>query len=104
MADFALSAALQNVRGPDQIALNKFFRMTQGVTNASLCGKVNDSLRAKLVERGAKRSLIRHVNALEDETTTIAQSLEPRLFQPGVVVRVQIVEPKNFIASLEQSG
>ena len=73
------------------------------VAHAGLRGEVNHALEL-LRARTARscRVLIGEIDLHEPETRDFCENREPRLLERDVVVLVEVVEPDDLVAALEQ--
>src|SRR5206468_10890277 len=67
-----------------------------------VAGKMHHRVEFAGCEKLAHRLALDDVELLKKEPGTRAQALEPRLLEPDVVVRVQIVDAHNLVAAIEQ--
>ena len=98
-----MAAGLEHVHETDDVAVDVGVGVLQRVAHAGLRGQVDDALGRELAERGVQRRAILQRRPHEPEAGVRQQPVQPRLFQPGVVVAVEVVVSEHFVAALEQA-
>lgn len=90
------TARFQNVEKPDQIRLRIGIRIVQRVAHSGLRSEVNDLFVVAVFEQRGQSALIDNVQPLERKIDQRLQSLQTRLFEFDVVIRIEIVDTHNL--------
>jgi hypothetical protein len=91
---------------PDQVRLHICQRVFDAVTNAGLRAEVDDPVEIRFARKFRQRPGIRKIDLLEAEAVVepAGQPLQPGFLQRRVVIVVEIVDPDDLLAALEQSA
>ena len=98
-----MPAPLQNVGKASQIGVDISMRIFQRIPDAGLGCEVNDHWKAILRKQRLDGCPIGEVLFFEMKSGILAQNIEPGGLQPGVIITVEIVDPNNAPAHLEQT-
>ena len=101
--DAVVSAALQDGHEPHEVGVHVGMGMGQGVAHTRLRGEVHDPLRLLGREDLLHRRAIGDVDAQEPEPRVTVKARQAGLFQAHLIVVVEVVEPDDLIAPLEQA-
>ena len=77
--------------------------MGERITHTRLGREVNDAARLVALEQGCHRGGVADVFADELESLELPQLFQPGIFQSGIVVVVQIIDPGNVLAPFEKA-
>ena len=102
MLDAVVAAALEHVGGADHVALDVGERVLDRVAHARLRGEVDHALELLAGEQLGHARAVREVELDEAEPRQLLQQLEPRELEAHVVVVVEVVEPDDLVAALEE--
>lgn len=104
--DRVVTAGLEDVEEPDEVALEVGARVLDGVAHARLGGEVHHDVEAVLGEQALNEGGIAQVAAHEGEAAVcvgLGQHAQAGVLDTGVVVAVEVVETDdNVIGLLEQ--
>ena len=103
MLDSTVAARFEQVHEADEVARDVGLRILQGVAHTRLCGEMDDSSRSGVPEHALERHPIREIGLDEAELLERVELAQSCLFEMDVVVRVEIVEPDDLLAALEQA-
>lgn len=95
------SAALENVRKPDNIHLDVRKRVLYRVADARMCRKVYDALGPMLLENAARRWKVGDVAAHVCVERVIQLTAYAGFLQRRIVVTTVVVHSDNLVATLE---
>src|SRR5690348_120180 len=95
---------LEHVAMPDEVRMNISFRVFDAVADSGLRAEVNDAVEGVSVGQALERICVGKVHALEMKAVPVLplQTIEPRLLQRGIVIVVEIVDPDDLVAALQQ--
>src|ERR1700749_3059186 len=102
MAALVAPASLQNVDKTLEVGVGVSMRMIDRVTHSRLCGEVNHRCKTMLGKQLRDRRTIRQVGLNKMEPTILAQDIEPRPLQCGVIISVETVQTDNGTALRQQ--
>ncbi len=74
----------------------------QGVADPRLGRQMHHPPRAAVPHQGLEGVGVRHVHPLQPEARAIQQRLDPRLLQGRVVVGIEVVDPDDLLATVQQ--
>ena len=97
-----MTAAFEDVREADDVAVDVGKRILQRVAHAGLRREVNHALELLAREQLRHPRPVGEIQLDEAEVRPLPQLREPRLLQRDVVVVVEVVEPDDFVAALQQ--
>jgi hypothetical protein len=95
-------AAFQNIGEADQVGVDIGVRISERVSHARLRRQMNDDGKAMPRKQCRHRHAIRHIKHFELKARVVAQNIEPSRLQPWIVIGIEIVEPHNAVAGLQQ--
>lgn len=90
-----MPAGFEDVEKADQIRLRVGVGIVEGVADSGLRGEVNDLFESALHEQRGQCCRVDDVQPLESEIGQRLQSVQPRLFEFDVVVRIQIIDAND---------
>jgi hypothetical protein len=103
MLHAVVATALEHVQRADDVAVHVAVRILLGVPNTGLCREVDDPIEARLGKEPIHPGAVREIELGEAEALLRQEAIEPRLLELRVVVRIQVVEPDDLIAAVEQT-
>ena len=77
-------------------------RILEGISNACLCREVNDPLRAMLGKHLGYALAVGEIYAGKLELRMPLKSSEPRLLEPDIVIRAQVVETDDSVPTRQE--
>ena len=95
-------ASFQTIGEADQIGVDIGVRIFKRVSHARLCGQMDDDGKAIPREQRRHRHAIRHVEPFELKAWVVAQDIEPGRLQPRIVIGIEIIDPDDTVAGLQQ--
>ena len=100
-------AGFENIGEPDEIRLNVGLGIGQGISHASLGGKVDDPVEPMLGKHAFYGIAISQITACESPRSLpfsglIAERAKARLFQRWIVIVIDRIEPHHIVAAGEQ--
>ena len=93
----------EQVDEPDEVARDVRVRILQRITHARLRREMNDTSGRMVSEQALESPTIREIELRETEPLEGIELAQPRFFEPNVVVRVEVVQPDDSLAALEQT-
>src|SRR6266702_5466306 len=96
-------ASLQNIGETDQVGVDIGVRISKQVSHARLRGQMDDHGKPIPREQRRYRNAIRHIEPFELEARVVAKDIEAGRLQPRIVIGVEIVDPYDAMARLQQS-
>ena len=97
-----MPAALEDVGGADHVAFDVGQRVLDRIAHARLRREVDHALEPLAGEKPGHARAVREVELDEAEPRELLQHLEPRELEAHIVVVVEVVEPDDLVAALEQ--
>ena len=95
-------ASLQNIGEADQIGVDIGVRISERVSHARLRGQMDDHGKPIPREQRRYRHAIRHIEPFELKARVVAQDIEPGGLQPRIIIGIEIVDPDDAVAGLQQ--
>jgi hypothetical protein len=88
--------SFEYIHETDQIAGHIFVWTGKGVPYSGLGCEMNNGFELAVVEKTFHPFFIREIQREEPESGSYAELPKPRIFEPGVVIIVQVVHTDNF--------
>src|SRR5579885_1143403 len=104
MAAAIVAAAFEDVGKADQIGIDISKGIDQRIAHAGLRPEMYDIRKAVLGKEPRHPGAVREVELDEAKTLELCELGEPRLFQLGIIVGIQIVEPDHSASLLRQTA
>ena len=98
-----MTATLEDVHRADDIAVYVGVRVLDRVAHAGLGGQVDDLVETLVGEQLVNSRLICQVDSPHVERVIPREDVRPRLFEADVVIIIEIIEPDDRIAAIEQT-
>src|SRR5579864_9426569 len=102
MPALAVAAAFEDIGKADQVGVDIGGGIDRRMRDTGLSRKVNDICKAPIFEQACNGAPIGKIAFLEMKIRTFLQFVETSLFQPGIVIIVQIVESMDGPAVREK--
>src|SRR5574338_565926 len=95
---------LEHVAMADEVRLNIGLRVLEAVADPRLRAEVDDAVEVLCIGEPREGGRIGEVDALEGEgvAEVLLQPREPRLLQHRIVIIVEVVDPDDLVAAVEQ--
>jgi hypothetical protein len=104
VSNLLMTTCFQDIHEADQIRIDVGLRIRQGVPHTGLSGQVNDSIEAMSFKQSIDAVTIFQSQLLKVESGTTFQKSESIMFEPGLIIVVQIVEADHGVASIQQAS
>jgi hypothetical protein len=98
----AVPATLEDVHEAHEVRVHVGVRVRQRVANTRLRREVDHAIEAVLLEEALHAVAVGHVELHEREALLRRQAREARLLERDLVVVVDVVEPHDRVASIEE--
>lgn len=92
----------QHVHETDEVAADVRLRVRKRIADAGLGGQMHDGVEPLRLEQRGQRLGTGQIQPAEAKTSMVGQNRQPVVLQPDVVVLIQVVEPDDLIAPVEQ--
>src|SRR2546428_7775452 len=101
--DVRVPATLEDVLKAEDVALDVRERILDRIAHAGLRGEMDDASRALLTKQTGHLRAVGHIEQDELESIEVAKLPQSRFLQPGVVIRIQVIDADDVVATLEQA-
>ena len=102
VVDPVVPGTLEYVGEPQQVAVDVGERVLDRVPNSRLGREMYHAVEAFAREELGHSRAVGEIELLELECGLLLQDFEPRELQPHVVIIVEVIEPDDFLAPLQQ--
>src|SRR5712692_7627651 len=102
MLDPVVATALQDVLKSEDVGVDVGIGIFDRIPHSGLRGQMDHAFRLVLTEKILNGVGIAHVAVDERKSVRFSQLVEPSLFQSRIVVRIEIVDPDDALAAIEQ--
>ena len=98
-----VSAPLEDVQEPGEVALHVGVGVRQGMPNPRLCRQVNHPVELVIREERFHANAVADVELEELKPSSCVQARQSRVLQGGVIVRIQVVHTDDRIAPFQEA-
>jgi len=102
MLNAGVPASFEDVEKADDVAVDVHVGILEGVANARLSRKMNDTLRPFALEKIRDTPPVGDIELDELKSAVRGKPCEARLLQGNVVVVVEVIEAENAVAPREE--
>jgi len=101
MTALMMPASLEHIEEAFEIGIGVGVGVVDRMAYACLCRKMDHRREPVPCEQPVHRGAVGEIGLFETKTWRLSQDIQPSLFQDGVIIAVQVVEP-NDVAALGQ--
>ena len=98
-----MAAAFEDINEADKVALHVCMRIFKTVAHTRLSGQMNDPVKFMIGKEPLHALPVRQVQEDKPEPVEWFEPLKTRLFQPHIVVAVQIVQSDDPVSVIEKT-
>jgi len=99
-----LTATLQHVHEPHQVGVDVGVRVLDAVAHARLGGQMDHHVEPAVANQAQHPISCYQIDPLEGEAGIGSEQGQPRLFEPRIVIGIQVVQPDDAMPLFQQAS